>query len=127
MSNVENNIEELYKYVFRERVHNTAAQLASNQCKVMIVPWSLGPCFFSPGCLLPWLVKLVFCASPSPFYEEKEIGIKISQRISRPRRCGLLWMGANKGAEARENQGKLVTTVCRVAVFQENLIKNTGV
>ncbi len=32
-------------------------------------------------------------------------------------------MGTIKGAEAHENQGKLVTAVFRVVVFQEQLIK----
>ncbi len=52
--------------------------------------------------------------------------MKISQRISRPGGRSLLWMGANEGVEAHENQGKLIMAVCRVVIFQEKTYKKYG-
>ncbi len=95
----------------------------SNRHKVMIVPWSLGPCSFSPRSLLPPASYACVLRLPVFLWKKRKLEFKISQWISWPEGCGLLWMGANEGVEAHQNQGKLVTAVCRVVVFEEKTYK----
>ncbi len=100
--------------------------VVSNQRKVKIVPRSVGPWCLSPRCLLPLLVNSSVSRLPVLFMKASGFQLGISQWISRPGGCSLPWMGTNKGVEARENRGKLVTAVCRVVVFQEKTYKKYG-